>query len=279
MTTPITPDNFGPWALVTGASSGIGSEFAAQLAGRGFNLVLAARRVEKLEALGRDLTAQHGIEVRTVGVDLSRPDFLDTVRETTDGVDLGLVVSNAGAGEFGALLDLDLDRLESNLQLNVHAHLQISHHFGRQLAHRGRGGIVLVSSTGAMQGVPYLANYSASKAYVVALGEALNYELAQQGVSLSVLLPGPTDTPMLHSIEAFDPDNMPMKPMSTEQTVKEGLDALARNRATHIAGRLNRIMATFVPRSRAPALWGGMMEKSMKQQPALGPDPRLNGSW
>ncbi len=265
MTTQIDPNTYGPWALVTGASSGIGAEFARTLAGQGLDLVLASRRLERLEEIGRDLSHKFGVRVRTIGVDLSEPGFLDTIRTKTDGLDIGLVISNAGAGEFGPFLELDLEKLDRNLQLNVHAHLQLSHHFGQRLAARGKGGIILVSSTGALQGVPYLANYSAAKAYLVALGEALNYELKATGVDLTVLLPGPTDTPMLYSIDAFDPARMPMKPMTPTDTVQEGLSGLLRHRPVQIAGRMNRFIAGVVPRRRATGLWGGLMERTMKK--------------
>lgn len=261
---------YGPWAVITGASSGIGAEFARQLAGDHINLVLVARREQRLRELGDKLAREFGIEYRVVKADLSEPDFVGSIRKVTDSLDVGLVISNAGFGLAGPFLQHDVETLDQMLRLNVSAHMRLAHHFGARLENRHGGGLLFVSSTGATQGVGSLANYSAAKAYTVNLGEALNSELGKKGVHVTTLLPGPTETEMMDKIEA-DFTSMPMKPMSATQCVREGLRALDKNEPTHIAGRLNRMMARLTPRRTAVKLWSAMMEKVTA--PALANEP------
>lgn len=258
--TLIDKAKFGPWALVTGASSGIGEEFARQLAASGLNLILVARRLELLEDLGRDLTETYGIAYRAVKLDLSRDDFLEALEVATADLDIGLVISNAGTPTPGKFLTMAHNVLVDSVRLKVMAYLGIAHRFGQRLAKRGRGGLLLVSSIGGLQGIPHVANNAAIEAYVLNLGEALHVEFGKLGLNVTVLLPGPTDTPGIAK-QGIAIEDMPMKPMSAHQVVAEGLAALNANRATHIAGRLNRWMAALMPRGMATRMLGSMMEK------------------
>jgi short-subunit dehydrogenase len=254
MTVPLTridPHTFGPWAIVTGASSGIGKEFARQLAASGLNLVLVARRRSLLEELGSQLATAFGVEYRAVEVDLTEPGFLDTITARTGDLDVGLLVSNAGAVTVGEFLALERRTVDMNVRLNVLAHLSLVQHYSHHLAERGRGGVLLVSSTVGAHGAPFMADYAAAKAYVLMLGQALHLEFQQQGLHLTVLMPGPTAT---EGVAASGLD-LPAKLMSVEQCVAEGLNALKLNRATHIAGQQNRFMAAVVP--------GSVMRKMM----------------
>lgn len=257
--TRIDPQTFGPWAVVTGASSGIGKEFARQLAANKVNVVLVARRLPLLEELGSHLADTYGIHYRTVGVDLRDDAFLTAVAEATDDLDVGLLISNAGDVRFGELLSLDQQTLSQSVRLNVLAHLRLAQHFGQRLARRGRGGMLLVSSTVATHGAPLMADYAASKAYVLMLGEALHLEFQRHGLHLSVLLPGPTAT---EGVAASGLD-LGMKPMSVEQCVREGLAALAANRATHIAGRRNRIMTAVIPGATMRKMMASALTKAL----------------
>lgn len=183
---------YGPWAIVTGASSGIGRSLALNLAEAGLNLVLVARSREVLTALADDLTSQHGIEVRVVSTDLALPAALETIESATIDLDVGLLVASAGFGTSGPFLESSPDREIEMLAVNCQALLGASFHFGRRFAKRGRGGMVLMSSIVGFQGMPYAAHYAATKAYVQALAEALYVELAPLGIDVLAAAPGPT---------------------------------------------------------------------------------------
>jgi uncharacterized protein len=260
--TLIDKRTFGPWAIVTGASSGIGKEFARQLAASGLNVALVARRLRMLEDLGRQLQNEFGVQYRAVEVDLTEEDFLEKIEAATQDLDIGLLISNAGAGIPGEFLTLERDALLRIVRLNIIAHLDLVHHFGQQLAARGRGGVLLVSAMGAAQGIPYMANDSGTKAFVLSLGEALHVEFQKLGLHVTVLLPSPTDTPVLAEF-GLDVDTMPIKPMSVEQCVDEGLAALNANRATHITGRMFRLLAALTPRSVMTRMNGSMLAKAV----------------
>jgi short-subunit dehydrogenase len=135
---------FGPWALVTGASSGIGKEFAGQIAASGINVLLVARRDALLAELGRAISQEFGVQYRALAMDLSQEGFIAGLAEATNDLDIGLVVSNAGTANPGEFLKLDRQLLQATLRLNTMAHLEITHHFGAKLAERRRGGLILV---------------------------------------------------------------------------------------------------------------------------------------
>lgn len=254
----IDKNRFGPWALVTGASSGIGREFAEQVAANGINLVLAARRRPLLEEVGRSLTQRYGVKHRVVEADCYQPNLVDKLTEATDGLDIGLVVSNAGTGEPGQFLKKDRASLLTIARLNALSHLEIAHYFGGRLAQRGRGGLLLGGAMGAIHGLPFMAADSASKAFVQALGEALHVEFQPLGVNVTVLVIGPTDTAIIPKF-GLDPSTMPMKLMQPEQCVREGLNALVKNRSAYIPGRTNRVMNAIMPASVARRMMGKML--------------------
>ena len=249
---------FGPWALVTGASSGIGREMARHVAASGINVVLVARRVARLEEVGRALASDFGVVYRAVEADLSTASFFAGIERATAGLDLGLLVGNAGVANPGELWTLDRDELMKAIHVKVNANVTLVHHFARGLVARRRGGILLVSSVGGLNGVPFVANTAAVEAYVLTLGEGLHVELARHGVNVTVLMPGPTLTESMGKM-GIDPADMPVKPMSAERVAAEGLRALQRNRATHVAGRMNRVMARLMPRSIATTVMGAMI--------------------
>jgi uncharacterized protein len=262
MMAQIDRSRFGPWALITGASSGIGREFARQIAASGINIVLVARRESLLKEAGAEFSKAYGVEYRSVVADLSEDGFMNTIVQATHDLDIGLVVSNAGTGNPGEFLKLERDGLVRLMRLNSLAHLDIAHHFGQRLAKRHRGGIVLCGALGAMQGIPYMANESGAKSYVQSFGEALHVELNALGVDVTVLVVGPTQTPVIEKL-GLDPATMPMKPMLVAQCVFEGLEALTKNRATHIPGRINRIMHALIPTTLSRGMMGKMMAEAL----------------
>lgn len=254
---------YGPWALVTGASAGIGKAFAHQLAGLGLNLVLVARRLEILEKLASELETAHGIEAKALRADLSVPDSIAIIDAATQDLDVGLVISNAGVGTPGAFLKHDPDREAQLIHLNVTAHMRLSHLFGTKMVERGRGGIVLVSSTGAIQAMPYLANYSGTKAYILNFGESLHIELKEQGVDVTVLIPGPTDTDFvfMDGMKQKEDMNIPMPFMSAEKVAKVALKALGHKQSVTPGGmnKMTNLMSRhLMPRARANVFFGRM---------------------
>jgi uncharacterized protein len=267
MKTQIDNKRFGPWALVTGASSGMGKEFAQQIAASGINVVLVARRDALLAELGRAITEEFDVQYRALSMDLSQEGFIAGLADATHDIDIGLVVSNAGTGNSGEFLKLDRQLLQRTLRLNTMAHLDIAHHFGAKLTERRRGGIILVGAMGAENGVPYMANDGGAKAYVHSLGEALQYEFKPVGVYVTVLAAGFTNTAVLEKF-GLDSKTLPMKPMSVEQCVSEGLSGLLKNRSRIVPGRLNRIMNALVPASLARKIEADILGKGLARKPA-----------
>ena len=258
---------FGPWALVTGASSGIGKEFARQIAASGIHVALVGRRELLLRTVGVECTRASGVQHRIIRLDLSEPDFLPVLADATRDLDIGLVVSNAGTGNPGEFLKHDRQLLHETLRLNTIAHLDITHHFGQKLGERRRGGIILVGALGAENGIPCMANDGGAKAYVHSLGEALHYEFKPLGVYVTVLAAGVTNTAVIDKF-GLNPKTMPMKPMSVEQCVSEGLSGLLKNRSRVVPGRLNRIMNALVPASLARKVLADLLGKGLVSKAA-----------
>jgi hypothetical protein len=240
-------DRYGPWALVTGAASGIGAEFGRQLAAEGFNLVLVDIQADILHDYTRGLKSRRGIEIRPVVADLSRPDFIDKIRKSTRGLTIGLLVNNAGYGTAGEFMNTDLTEMIDTLAVNCRAPLVLTHEFGRSMIKRRRGGIIFISSTSALQGTAIVANYAATKAYNLILGEALWDELRSYDVDVLAFCPGATNTPAFEKSGARI-DAVPGMPfMEPEPVVAEALAALGKVPRA-IAGRDNRVIAFIMTR-------------------------------
>lgn len=252
---------FGPWAVVTGASSGIGKEAARQIAANGLNLVLVARRGEVLERVGETLKQRYGISYRVIEADLSQPGGEQAVIEGAEDIDAGLFFSSAGTGQPGAFLAFSADALREIVQLNGLSHLLLTHHFSQKFARRGKGGTLLVSALGADSGIPFHAVPAAAKGLVNTLGRSLHSELKRSGVGVSTLIVTPTDTPLVEKMGLAE-SAMPMKPMSVEQCVREGLEGLNRNKMIIMPGLMFRIMNRLVPHSLVRSMTGNMMRKS-----------------
>src|SRR5260221_197113 len=268
MTVALDKKRFGPWALVTGASSGIGKEFEGQSAASKIKVVLVARREALLKEEGVEFSKRYGVEHRVVVLDVSQEDFIGQLASATNDLDIGLVVSNAGTGNPGEFLKHDRQLLREAVRLGAMAHLVIAHHFGAKLTERRRGGIVLAGAMGAENGVPLMANDGAAKAYVHSLGEALHFEFKPLGVCVTVLAAGFTDTAVIGKF-GLDPKTMPMKPMSVEQCVSEALDGLRQNRSRVVPGRMNRILNALVPASLARRLEADLLGKGLASKSAL----------
>ncbi|MGW0710263.1 SDR family NAD(P)-dependent oxidoreductase [Streptomyces sp. NPDC002643] len=188
--------SYGPWGIVAGGSDGVGVAFAHRMAARGINVVLVARRVPVLEAAAEEIRARHGVEVRTVGLDLSAAGALAELERVTSDLEVGLLVYNAGADTRSVtFLDRDLDTHLELVHRNCTAVLEAAYRFGSPMVARGRGAVVLVTSGAAWAGGATLATYGATKAFDLILAESLWAEWRGSGVDVLGLVLGRTDTP------------------------------------------------------------------------------------
>ncbi|MCH7403339.1 SDR family NAD(P)-dependent oxidoreductase [Belliella kenyensis] len=185
---------YGEWAVITGATSGIGLELAVQLASAGFNLVLIARHLDKLQEVENRLKANTSIEIKIVNVDVSEAEGIDQIIEATKGTKVGLLIASAGYGTSGNFIDSSLHSEINMLRVNCEALLSLTHYFGQHFANQSRGGIILMSSMVAFQGTPFSANYAATKAYVQTLAEGIAVELKSKGVDVLAAAPGPVES-------------------------------------------------------------------------------------
>ncbi|MFI5307080.1 MAG: SDR family NAD(P)-dependent oxidoreductase [Polyangiales bacterium] len=248
---PTLVDRYGPWALVAGASEGIGAAFARALAEAGFSLLLIARREGPLEALAAELRTRSGREVETLALDLAASDLEQRFETLARDREVGLVVYNAALSIVAPFLQTALSDQLRALDVNARGPLIAAHVFGRAMAARGRGGIVLLSSLTAFFGSPFVATYGATKAFNLSLGEALAHELGAHGIDVVVSCAGATRTPGF--LAAVSGRNAP-RSMSPEAVATETLRALP-VRGAFIPGAFNRlaqlILSRLLPRRAA----------------------------
>jgi short-subunit dehydrogenase len=189
---------YGPWALITGASDGIGRECAIALARQGMHLVLVARRETVLTALAEQLTRDYGVACRVIAADLGTPDAAKALDDGTHDLDIGLVIAAAGFGTSGPFLSSALDNERDMLAVNCGSALALSHlfghRFGRRFEHGRRSGLILFSSLVGFQGVPGSAHYAATKGYIQSLAEGIAPEFAAKGIDVLATAPGPVHT-------------------------------------------------------------------------------------
>lgn len=249
-------------ALVTGASSGIGAAFARSLAERGHDLIVVARRQERLDALARELGARHGVSVRPVLADLTADVGLERCRRAADEADdLDTAVLNAGFGSKGPAWELDREVEVQMVRLNCVAVTDLAFHLVPSMVARGRGDLVVVSSASANTPLPFMATYAATKAFEAHLVDALAAELAGTGVRATVVLPGPTRTEFRVAGDSSGPPRGIRKD-DPEDVVRAAWEALDRGRPRASVGRLARLGAVgsrVLPRrvvTRLVARWG-----------------------
>ncbi len=254
---------YGPWAVVTGASAGIGREIAICLAEYGLNLVLVARSRNVLQELADDLTKRHRVEARIVAVDLAQETGIEAISTTVGDLEVGMVVASAGFGTTGLFIDAQLEQELEMLNVNCRSLLAISWYFGQRFAQRGRGGIVLMSSIVGFHGVPNSAHYAATKAYVQSLAEALHVELAANGVDVLASAPGPTQS----GFAARAGMQMGMA-LSAATVARATLAALGR-RSTVLPGFLSKLLVYSLvplPRWARIRIMGSVMGGMLKQK-------------
>jgi short-subunit dehydrogenase len=245
-------------ALITGASSGIGRELAKQLAARGHDLILVARRLELLEKLSAELHAEHGRHVEVVACDVSEPERRGWLAEQAraTGLDIDVLVLCAGFGMGGELIEQDADRLQLMMRTNVESTVALAREFTPPMAARGRGSVLIVSSMAGNQPMPNLAVYAATKAAVTTFAEALHEELRVHGVSVTALCPGSVATDFAQIADMSHAEaRLPKALIATAaDTATAGLRALDRNRRVTVPGWGPRAL-TFTGGHAPRALW------------------------
>ena len=256
---------YGPWALVTGANAGIGKAIAHELAARKLNIVAVARRKHLLDALKKELEAKHGVEVRTLVLDLTEADAIDKIDQATQDIVIGLIVPAAGMAVADEFIATTPGHNSAMAHLNMIVPMQLVQLFAGKMVERQRGGVLFVSSLFAYQGIPYVANYAATKAYVLTLGEALHVELKKHGIDVSVLSPGLTDTDMPANMP-LNFSKLPMLYQSPQRVAKTGIKALGR-KTTVVSGFINKFYAwqnRLIPRSMPVSLFGFLIKRAFK---------------
>jgi len=255
---------YGPYALVAGASEGIGAAFARELAGLGLHLILVARRAEPLESLARELREARGIDVRTAACDLASPEAADRIAASFSDCEIGLLVYNAAASSVGRFLETPSDILVRTLDVNVRGPVLLVHALAGAMADRGRGGIVLVSSLTAFQGTPIVATYGATKAFDLVLAEGLWSELGERGVDVLACCAGATLTPGYRRVTPdAAPRGLAPAPQDPRDVAREALHALGR-RPWVVTGFGNRLVSFFMRRLLTRRRAVVVMTKAMK---------------
>jgi short-subunit dehydrogenase len=229
---------YGEWALITGSSSGIGKEFAYRLASERINLVLVARRKDRLKSIAEELTHKHGIKVICAPIDLCQDNFMEKLSTIVAGINIGILVNNAGFGSNGYFSDADLQHEANMVKVNCVAPTILTHHFVPQMIHNRRGAIIFLGSIVAFQPTPFMATYSASKAFNLFLGDALWYELKQFNIDVLSLNPGGTDT----EFQRIANSSTGPAPRTVEQVVNTALKALGKKPSV-IDGMYNKLLA------------------------------------
>ena len=243
-------------ALVTGASSGIGRALARGLALRGHDLILTARSAPALRSLARELQGERGVRVETVALDLARPGSADEVLRVAAewGLEIEILVNDAGVGSFGDFADAKWEDLAQILALNVSALTELTHRVLPAMRARGRGRILMVASTAAFAPGPRTAVYAASKAYVLAFAQALAVELERDGISVTTLCPGRTDTEFARRSGWREEHQLRGKrALSPDEVARSALDALESGKRMHVPGAANRVFS-LLARALPPPL-------------------------
>lgn len=244
-----TSDFKGKWALVTGASAGIGAELARQLAACGAKVILTARRKDRLDALAAELAGK-GTEVRVVVADLNDPAAPQQIYDATEGagLEVDILINNAGLGQFGEFRKSAVDQELAQVRVNCEAVVRLSRLFVPRMVERRRGWILILASTASFQPLPYFATYAASKAFDRFFALGLAAEVARYGVKVTALCPGPTESEFfqISRAKAFERRGV----QSTAEVVRQGINGLARGKRTVLPsaeGRLTSFIVRFLP--------------------------------
>ncbi|MCB9230304.1 MAG: SDR family oxidoreductase [Bacteroidia bacterium] len=258
------------YALITGASSGIGSEIARQLAQKGYPLIITARRRERLEELALEIEDRWKVKVEVITADLGLEtgarDLYDQVQARKLRVDI--LVNNAGFGIQGYFLDMDMAHIKQMNTLNINSLIELTQLFARQMKDNGGGYILQVASMVALALSPMVSAYAGSKAAVLAFSETIHYELKRHKISVTTLYPGITTTEFNEVAHAETPAMMKSSILSAAQVAKVGLRAMFRRKRSVVPGKINQLNAFFSkisPRGLIIDVAGSLMEKANKK--------------
>ncbi len=250
---------YGPWAVVAGASEGLGAAFARQLAARGLHVLLVARRAELLRELAAEIAGTHGVETRELAADLADGEAGAAIEAATAGLEVGLLVYNAAVSVVGPFFSAPLERHLAELEVNCRRPLELVHLLGAPMRERGRGGILLMASLAGSQGSPRIAHYGATKAWNRVFAEGLWGELREHGIDAMACCAGATRTPRYEAERPVDAASSAVPEMEPEDVVREALAELGRA-PSMIPGRVNRLaaqlMQRLLPRRTAIELMG-----------------------
>jgi hypothetical protein len=254
-------------ALVTGASSGIGLECARLLAERGFDLVITARRKDRLDEVRDELSSRHGVDVHVIQNDLGVPQGAEELHAAVRELDrpVSLLINNAGFGTYGMVADQDLQTIQSMLQVNVTSLTTLARLFAADMRAQGGGRILNVSSFAALQPIPRYAVYSATKSYVVAFSLTLRHELRSSGVTVSVLTPGFTHTEFHTVSEHAQTKAMRALSLNARHVAKAGVNGALRGKAVIVPGilyKVNAVLLRFLPRTTACAISAAVVKSN-----------------
>jgi hypothetical protein len=254
------PAKYGPWAVIAGASQGLGEAWAREAARQGFHVVLVARRGKLLKTLAAEIAKAHGGEARILIQDLEKPDADRKIAKATGGLDVGLLVYNAARSLIGPFLDGALEAHAGELGVNCRTPLGLAWHFGRLMRKKKRGAIILMSSLSCAQGSPLVSHYAATKAWNLILAEGLWHELKPYGVDVLATVAGTVDTPAYRASKPASD----MAPMDPARVAREGMAALGKVPSV-IAGFGNKVsgfaMRRLLPRKLAIGIIGGALKK------------------
>jgi uncharacterized protein len=252
--------------LITGASAGLGAGFAEAFASRGNDLILVARRADRLEALAADLSAKHSVQVSVFSTDLTESgavaQLLIDVQD--EGLSVTQLINNAGYGLRGAFADMDGPSQARMIDLNCRALVELCHAFLPDMIRARRGGILNIASTAAFQPGPWMAVYYASKAFVLSFSEALHDEVHASGVTVAALCPGATRTEFFETAQMTDSLLSRYMAGDADKVIRDGMAALDRNRAVAISGVLNAVIAQSIrltPRWLARWIAGSLQKR------------------
>jgi short-subunit dehydrogenase len=259
-------EKYGCWALITGASSGIGEEFSKRLASEKMNLILVARRKDRLEKLTEELKVKYGVKIVVVPLDLSKDKFMDELKEYVEDREVGFLINNAGFGYNGEFGEGDVEKLTDMIRVNCIAPTLLTHHFVQSMKERKKGAIIFLGSLVGYLPIPFTTTYSATKAFNLFMGEGLWYELRKYNIDVLALNPGGTDT----EFQKVANTSAGPIPRTVEEVVNTAMNNLGR-RPSVVDGFYNKVLSViprFITR-RSTLMIAGYMRKKLYTIPSI----------